>query len=632
MDPEGAGPMVGASSVPAETVGITSLPFGPPTEAAPASVSLPNETQGAPSYATLPVRYRVAKRVMDIACVFVLLPVLLPLLTVVAVAVKLDSHGPAFFRQTRIGLHRRPFSIWKFRKMRADLPRQGPMLTLSRDSRFTRVGRLLERTKLDELPQIFNVLRGEMSLIGPRPDVPKFVALYPEMWTEVLSVKPGVFGVTQNRYRNEAELYPDDGDVEEYYERTILPQMLELDAAYARHPSLRADVGLLLQGVYVSLAGTVTKSALAARRTQVATTAGVTLLAIAAMSAAYALEYGGLGADALRPVVAATLAGLVAAVVTGAGAVSASSLVAMDVRRAFVFAAVSVVLLCPLLAWLEGGAVNERLAAIDAVLVFLALAAHALLRYHVAAGSLRPGSSLRGLVATSLVFSPVCGLLALTVANRNEIARSERLVGIAALVVAQPATLALLAPRRTSDVQRVRAQAPYVLGAALSAATLSSLAIGATTELEYDVTDVALYTAFFAAGTTLLSGRRNRSARTPGASAAPSRVVVVGAGQPLAAYLSTLDAAGDSWSVASVIDVTGEPGTLIDGYRAETRLATLRERARAGVIDLVVVLSASLDKEQAAAVQRVLREERLASFVVALTPSRDGDARPAVSP
>jgi lipopolysaccharide/colanic/teichoic acid biosynthesis glycosyltransferase len=198
----------------------------------------------------------LAKRVFDLVIASAGLLIAAPLFVAIAIAIKRDSPGPVFFRQLRVGRKRRPFAMWKFRKMPDDLSEQGPMLTVRNDQRLTRVGYWLERTKLDELPQLLNVLSSEMSVVGPRPEVPKFVdRSSPELWDQVLSVKPGIFGPNQIRYRNEAELYPPGCDIEAFYLNSILPAKLEVDARYARRAHWLADVGLLVRGVLTSAFG-----------------------------------------------------------------------------------------------------------------------------------------------------------------------------------------------------------------------------------------------------------------------------------------------------------------------------------------------------------------------------------------
>jgi len=198
-----------------------------------------------------------AKRSFDVVVAVVMLTIAAPLLLAIAVAIKRDTRGPVFFRQVRVGRRREVFRMWKFRKMPHDLREQGPMLTARNDARLTRVGFWLERTKLDELPQLLNVLMGEMSVVGPRPEVPKFVDRnLHELWDEALSVKPGIFGPNQIRLRNEADLFPVGcTDVESYYLHHILPDKLAVDARYARESWCVADLWLLLRGVLAALLG-----------------------------------------------------------------------------------------------------------------------------------------------------------------------------------------------------------------------------------------------------------------------------------------------------------------------------------------------------------------------------------------
>jgi lipopolysaccharide/colanic/teichoic acid biosynthesis glycosyltransferase len=211
----------------------------------------------APRYLQHGMVWLLAKRVFDMVVAGLGLVAAAPLFVAIAIAIKRDSPGPVFFRQVRIGRKRRPFAMWKFRKMPHDLPEQGPMLTARNDRRLTRVGHWLERTKLDELPQLINVLASEMSIVGPRPEVPKFVdRASSEQWDLALSVKPGIFGPNQIRYRNEADLYPKDcEDIEDFYLRHILPAKLEVDARYALTSNLFRDVWLLVRGVLATTLG-----------------------------------------------------------------------------------------------------------------------------------------------------------------------------------------------------------------------------------------------------------------------------------------------------------------------------------------------------------------------------------------
>lgn len=190
------------------------------------------------------------KRAFDFVVALGGLIVLAPILAVVAVLVKCSSRGPAFYLGDRIGRHGRPFKIFKFRSMVAHADRQGPDITHGGDPRITRVGALLRRTKLDELPQLWNVLRGEMSLVGPRPETPRYVALYTPEQRQVLAVRPGITGLTQLAYRNEEEyLSPDTW--EQDYVRVLMPQKLAMDLEYVQHRSFALDVQIVARTVWL---------------------------------------------------------------------------------------------------------------------------------------------------------------------------------------------------------------------------------------------------------------------------------------------------------------------------------------------------------------------------------------------
>ncbi len=186
------------------------------------------------------------KRAFDVLASAAGLVILSPLLLVLAVAVKLESPGPVFYRATRIGRGGVPFRLFKFRSMIAGADRQGPGITTAGDSRVTGVGRVLRRTKLDELPQLFNVLKGDMSVVGPRPEDPRYVALYTPEQQEVLSVRPGITSPASVRYRHE-EAVLTGPDWETIYIQQVMPEKLSIDLEYARHASLRRDIGILAQ-------------------------------------------------------------------------------------------------------------------------------------------------------------------------------------------------------------------------------------------------------------------------------------------------------------------------------------------------------------------------------------------------
>jgi lipopolysaccharide/colanic/teichoic acid biosynthesis glycosyltransferase len=160
----------------------------------------------------------------------------------IAVLVVLESPGPVFYRADRVGYRGRPLRMLKFRKMRVDA--QGPALTTQGDPRLTRMGSLLARTRLDELPQLWHVLRGDMSLVGPRPEDPVFVARYSREYQDILRVRPGITGWTQLVFANEARALPVEDPLAHYVE-FMLPEKVALDRLYALRPTLRRDLRIV---------------------------------------------------------------------------------------------------------------------------------------------------------------------------------------------------------------------------------------------------------------------------------------------------------------------------------------------------------------------------------------------------
>ena len=188
----------------------------------------------------------MAKRVFDLLGAAVALVLLAPLLAAIALWIKLDSPGPVLFRQQRVGRHGRPFAIRKFRTMLADAPRRGPQLTIGDDPRITRAGAFLRRAKLDELPQLIDVLAGHMSLVGPRPEVPSYVAQYPaELRDKVLAVRPGITDPVSLEFADESELLARAADPEREYVEVLLPKKLRAAAAYAEHANLATDLRVI---------------------------------------------------------------------------------------------------------------------------------------------------------------------------------------------------------------------------------------------------------------------------------------------------------------------------------------------------------------------------------------------------
>jgi lipopolysaccharide/colanic/teichoic acid biosynthesis glycosyltransferase len=187
------------------------------------------------------------KRAFDFCIALAGLVLLAPLLLLVALLVKLTSRGPALFRQERLGRDFRAFRINKFRTMVADAPERGAAITAGRDPRITRVGHLLRATKVDELPQLLNVLAGEMSFVGPRPEVPRYVEHFRQDYEVVLSVRPGITDLASLKYRDEAEILGAATDPEAVYVEKILPDKIALAKEYIARQSLTFDLWIIAQ-------------------------------------------------------------------------------------------------------------------------------------------------------------------------------------------------------------------------------------------------------------------------------------------------------------------------------------------------------------------------------------------------
>lgn len=188
----------------------------------------------------------VARRAFNLVAAAAGLVVLSPVMLAVALAVVLDSPGPALFRQSRVGRGGAPFAMLKFRSMRTDAERHGGQLTVGADPRVTRIGRLIRKWKLDELPQLINVVKGDMDLVGPRPEVPRYVALYTPAQRRVLDARPGITDPASVEFRDESELMAAQREPERYYVETIMPRKLELNLAYLERRSLASDIGVIL--------------------------------------------------------------------------------------------------------------------------------------------------------------------------------------------------------------------------------------------------------------------------------------------------------------------------------------------------------------------------------------------------
>ncbi len=198
----------------------------------------------------MPFSYPQFKRAYDFIFSLGGLLVLSPLFIFLAACVKMSDHGPVFFRQRRIGLNGAPFDILKFRSMVVDAENRGLSITKGGDPRITRIGRFLRKTKLDELPQLWNVLKGEMSLVGPRPEVPRYVLRYTPEQKKVLQLKPGITDLATLAFRNEEEFLKLAADVEDFYLTNCVPQKIGLNLEYARRASLWEDTKIILRTLW----------------------------------------------------------------------------------------------------------------------------------------------------------------------------------------------------------------------------------------------------------------------------------------------------------------------------------------------------------------------------------------------
>ena len=190
------------------------------------------------------------KRMFDIVVAAAALVVLFPLLVLSALLIKLDSPGPIFFKQERIGRNFRPFWIYKFRTMAQDAPARGGLVTIGEDARVTRVGRLLRKSKIDEIPQLTNILKGDMALVGPRPEVRYYVELFRRDYEEILKVRPGLTDLASLKYRDEAALLGKAANPEDEYRTRVLPDKIRLAKDYLRRSSFLFDLSLILKTLF----------------------------------------------------------------------------------------------------------------------------------------------------------------------------------------------------------------------------------------------------------------------------------------------------------------------------------------------------------------------------------------------
>jgi lipopolysaccharide/colanic/teichoic acid biosynthesis glycosyltransferase len=189
------------------------------------------------------------KRPFDLFFSFVGISLFLPVGALIALIIKIDDGGPIFYIQERVGQGGRHFKMIKFRTMIRDADKIGSAITIGNDSRITRVGRWLRRFKLDEFPQLFNVLKGEMSFVGPRPEVPRYVGKYDDIERKVLNLIPGITDPASIIYRYENEILGKFGDPEKYYVEKIMPDKIRINLEYAKKANVLSDIFVILQTI-----------------------------------------------------------------------------------------------------------------------------------------------------------------------------------------------------------------------------------------------------------------------------------------------------------------------------------------------------------------------------------------------
>ena len=192
---------------------------------------------------------QIIKRVCDFILSLIGIIVLSPIFIIVSIAIKLDSRGKILFLQKRVGRYGKEFNIYKFRTMVSNAEKLGKQITVGNDNRITKVGAFLRKYKIDELPQLFNVLKGDMSLVGPRPEVPKYVKLYSEEQKKVLNVRPGITDMASLRYKDENEILGKVDNPEEYYINVIMKDKLKLNLEYIEKSNIFFDLYLIIKTV-----------------------------------------------------------------------------------------------------------------------------------------------------------------------------------------------------------------------------------------------------------------------------------------------------------------------------------------------------------------------------------------------
>src|SRR5215468_4788837 len=242
------------------------------------------------------------KRCIDLVLVCIGLVLVLPLFPIIGLLIKRDSRGPILYRCDRLGKDGKLFKMYKFRTMfETDLP-VGPSVCPQDDPRVTPFGRILRRTKLNELPQLFNILKGEMTFVGPRPEAPDLAALYPDYAKAVFTVTPGLVGPNQILGRNEEEWYPLGVDSQKYYIEEILPKKLPLDLEYVCHPSLFKDLQYLVLGIKETICKAISWKLVLQNKSQLYLLGIDVMLSLISFGLAHLLRFAGIvAAQELSP-------------------------------------------------------------------------------------------------------------------------------------------------------------------------------------------------------------------------------------------------------------------------------------------------------------------------------------------
>jgi lipopolysaccharide/colanic/teichoic acid biosynthesis glycosyltransferase len=578
-----------------------------------------------------------AQRAFDLVLLIVSLILVVPIFLAIAVMIKVDSTGPVFFQQERVGMNRKRFMMWKFRKMRDDLVSPGPMVTVRHDRRLTSVGAMLERTKLDELPQLINVLNGTMSVVGPRPEVPRFIEHFPEDWDVVLSVRPGIFGASQNFFRNESELYPPT-NVEEFYLENILPEMLELDKRYAQNPGLIKDIGLLLQGVFASVFGAITRRTVVMRRSQVASFFALALIGVGSMIAA--LQATGQTMSSLevrRAILLAAIANPLVIVLLRIPKAVATSMTFTDLRR-LLWAAVASTALIAFGMWGFHDLHQLGLTLVLDMAFFLSsLFVYKLTVYSIYLTFFVQDSRVfaRRTIFASMVFGPLSVLLVVSLHHGPEawfgVEAGKHITTLVLALLVRPLVALHFRsePFHPGNTTRLRAEVGRLVLATIAGSSTILLGIILVSRQTPAFIDLLLDGAVFLLLFTLFALRESvlfapqDAGDVPAATAhTRSKMIVIGSGIELLAYIASLDGIPEHDFIITgvVTPETSRRLSTVGGHRVLGDTSDLTAILETSEVDQVVVLESSLDRIRLASVEAVTRAYNCEYFPIRLFP------------